>query len=77
MNHALIVDDNMAIGRAIKNRLAALGFDSFDHVWSEDQAIAAAASHAPDLVVLGDHVASGSPTNNPRSKVRANSFCPR
>jgi DNA-binding response OmpR family regulator len=61
MRHALIIDDNMAVSRAIKSRLSAFGFDSFDHTWTEQQAREAVALRRPDLIVVGDHVASGSP----------------
>lgn len=61
MTHALIIDDNMVVSRAIQNRLSAFGFDSFDHTWTEQQALDAAARRRPDLVVVGDHVAGGSP----------------
>jgi CheY-like chemotaxis protein len=61
LSHALIIDDNRLIGRAIQSRLLAFGFDSFDHTWTEQQALEAAAQRRPDLVVVGDHVASGSP----------------
>ena len=61
MSHALIIDDNRVASRAIQSRLAAFGFDSFDHTWTEQQALEAAAQRRPDLIVVGDHVASGSP----------------
>lgn len=61
MTHALIIDDNMAVGRAMQSRLAAFGFDSFDHTWSSRQAREAAAQRRPDLIVVGDHLAGGSP----------------
>ena len=61
VTHALIIDDNRAVGRAIESRLAAFGFDSFDHTWTSRQAFDAAARHRPDLIVVGDHLASGSP----------------
>jgi two-component system, response regulator PdtaR len=59
MSHALIIADNMIVGRAIQDRLAAMGFTSFDHVWTEEQAIAAADRRSPQLVVVGDAVESG------------------
>lgn len=59
MSHALIIDDNMIICRAIQTRLEALGFASFDHAWTERQAVAAAAARIPDLVVVGDEIAEG------------------
>ena len=61
MSHALIIDDNMLVSRAIEERLSELGFRSFDHAWTEEQAFCAAAQRRPDLVVVGDAIASGSP----------------
>ncbi len=61
MSHALIIDDNMIVSRAVEDRLVPLGFDSFDHTWTESQAIEAAQKRAPDLVVIGDTIAEGSP----------------
>jgi len=61
MPHALIIDDNMIVTRAIEQRLSQLGFRSFDHAWTEDQAFKAAGKRKPDLVVVGDRIASGSP----------------
>ena len=61
MSHALIIDDNVILSRAIRNRLEAFGFDSFDYTWAEQQALKAAASRAPDLIVVGDTMADGSP----------------
>lgn len=59
MCHALIIDDNMIVSRAIENRLIELGFSSFDHAWTERQAVEAAACRSPDLVVIGDAVEDG------------------
>lgn len=61
MTHALIIDDNMAVSRGIQQRLQALGFDSFDHTWSERQTLEAAARRRPDLIVIGDAISEGSP----------------
>ncbi len=61
MTHALIIDDNMAVSRAIQARLIALGFNSFDYTWSESQALSVAQRHSPDLVVVGDEIAGSSP----------------
>ena len=61
MSHALIIDDNVILSRAIRSRLEAFGFDSFDYTWAEQQALEAAASRAPDLIVVGDTIADGSP----------------
>jgi len=60
VSHALIIDDNMIISRAIQSCLETLGFVSFDHTWTENQAVAAAAQHPPDLIVIGDEVETGS-----------------
>lgn len=67
MSHALIIDDNMIVGRAVENQLIPLGFDSFDHCWTEPQAIAAAECRAPDLVIVGDSIADGSPVEVARN----------
>jgi CheY-like chemotaxis protein len=61
MTHALIIDDNAVISRAVENRLVPLGFNSFDHTWTEKQALDAATARHPDLVVVGDSIAGGSP----------------
>lgn len=61
MSHALIIDDNMVISRAIESRLAPFGFDSFDRTCAEHQALEAAGRHVPDLIVVGDSIADGSP----------------
>jgi DNA-binding response OmpR family regulator len=66
MTHALIIDDNMIISRAIENRLTSLGFDLFDRTWTEAQAIEAARCRPPDLVVIGDSIACGSPVDAAR-----------
>lgn len=60
MSHALIIDDNMIISRAVEQRLVRLGFESFDRTWTEAQALAAARRKQPDLIVIGDSVAQGS-----------------
>lgn len=61
MCHALILEENMIISRAIEDRLVSLGYDSFDHAWTEDQALEAAELRPPDLVVVGDSIVGGSP----------------
>ncbi len=60
MNHALIIDDNLIVSRAIQDCLEGLGFTSFDHTWTEEQAVAAANRRAPNLVIIGDEVEAGS-----------------
>ena len=72
MSHALIIDDNLIVSRAIRDRLQAFGFDSFDHTWAEHQALEAAACHSPDLIVVGDSIAEGSPLELAGELARAN-----
>lgn len=61
MPHALIVEDNMIVSRAVEDRLLPLGFDSFDHAWTAQQALRAAEQRPPDLVIISDDVAGSSP----------------
>ncbi len=61
MSHALIIDDNLIFSRAVRSRLEAFGFNSFDHAWAEQQALEAAAERRPDLIVVGDTIVEGSP----------------
>jgi len=60
MGHALIMEDNIIVGHAIERQLADAGFHSFDHAWTESQAIEYAQRHAPALIVIGDRVEQGS-----------------
>jgi DNA-binding response OmpR family regulator len=59
MPHALIIDENIAISRGIEACLAALGFATFDHTWTEQQALAAARRLRPDIIVIGDDIEMG------------------
>ena len=59
MPHVLIIDENIAISRGIQRYLAALGFDSFDHTWTEQQALRSARSCRPDMIVIGDDIEFG------------------
>jgi CheY-like chemotaxis protein len=72
MKHALIISDNLIIACAMQERLRKLGFTSFNHVWSEDDAVAAADRKTPDLVLVADGVESGSALNAAR---RVNERC--
>jgi len=36
-----------------------LGFSSFDHTWTEQQALAAARRRRPDIIVIGDDIEMG------------------
>ena len=60
MDHALIMEDNVIVGHAIERQLTEAGFQSFDHAWTESQAVEYARRHAPALIVIGDRVEQGS-----------------
>lgn len=66
MSHALIIDDNMIVSRAIEQSLTTLGFTSFDRAWTEEQAVTAAMDRPPDLVIIGDSIEVGSSVNAAR-----------
>ncbi len=59
MPQALIIEANMVVGCELSKRLAELGFDNLDHVWTEEDAVAMAVRHPPDLVVIGDEIDEG------------------
>lgn len=61
MSHALIIDDNLSVRCGVMDQLAGHGFTSFDHAWTERQALAAALRQCPDLIVIGQAIAEGSP----------------
>lgn len=60
MPHALVIEDNMVISKMIEVELVRAGFDSFEHSWTEEDAVAAAQRRVPDLVVVGDTLEAGS-----------------
>ena len=60
MPHALIIEDNLVVSKLLESRLAELGYASFDHAWTEEDAVAAAAQRRPDLVLVGDSLEKGS-----------------
>lgn len=60
MAHALIIDNNLAVSRAIQRYLEPMGFRSFDHTWTEDQAFGAATRQRPDIIIIGDDIETGS-----------------
>jgi CheY-like chemotaxis protein len=66
MSHALIIDDDMLVSRVVADRLVPLGFETFHHSWTEEQAVAAANLRVPDLMVVGDAAESGSAMNAAR-----------
>jgi DNA-binding response OmpR family regulator len=59
MPHALIIDENIAVCRAVQHYLGTLGFGTFDHAWTERQAMEAARQHRPDIIVIGDDIDFG------------------
>ncbi|MBB5984689.1 response regulator [Sphingobium lignivorans] len=54
--HALIIEDNMIMSRAIEAQLMAAGFRSIDHARTRARAMTLARAQSPDVVVLGEHV---------------------
>lgn len=60
MGHALIMEDNIIVGHAIERQLTEAGFQSFDHAWTESQAVEYARRQSPALIVIGDRVEQGS-----------------
>ena len=61
MQHVLIISDDPALSSAMEDRLLALGFRSFERSWTEEDAVDAARQRRPDLIVVGDSLAVGSP----------------
>ena len=59
MAQALVIEGNMMVGCELSKRLAELGFDSLDHVWTEEEAVTMAIKHPPDLIVVGDEIKTG------------------
>lgn len=59
MSHALIIEDNMIVSRAIEQQLAEAGFDSCDHAWTEQRALDLARKRFPDLIVVSDDLDRG------------------
>ncbi|WP_417594254.1 hypothetical protein [Parasphingorhabdus sp.] len=47
------------IGEELSEHLKNLGFDSFDHVFTEEDAVAIADMRKPDLVLVGDNIEAG------------------
>jgi two-component system, response regulator PdtaR len=48
--HALIIEDDYLIGRAIEDALSGMGFLSFSFARSQDTAVSAVAADRPDLI---------------------------
>ena len=58
--HALIIEDQFLIATLIGNELEDLGFESWDIVCDEAEAILAADRRCPDIIAADDRLASGS-----------------
>ena len=58
--HALIIEDNSLIGVLLEDELREIGYDSFDLVQREDEAVVAAAARCPDLITADDRLIEGS-----------------
>jgi DNA-binding response OmpR family regulator len=57
--HALIIEDQFLIAALIEDVLRGLGYDSFDVVDREDEAIRVAGVRRPDLVMADQQLAAG------------------
>ena len=54
MQHALIIEDDVAVSAIIEERLSAYGFSSFAHAWTRDDGERSARFKRPDLVIVCD-----------------------
>jgi DNA-binding response OmpR family regulator len=52
MQHALILEDDVAVSTLIEERLSEYGFSSFVHAWSRNDAERLARVKRPDLVIV-------------------------
>jgi DNA-binding response OmpR family regulator len=66
MKHVLIIEGDPRISVALEARLLQFGFRSFEKVATEEDAVAAAIRHGPNLVVVGDRLRAGSSINAAR-----------
>lgn len=57
--HALIIEDEFLIAQHIEDRLRDLGFTSFATAMNEEEAVAAAKSHCPDLITSDVQLSAG------------------
>lgn len=57
----MIIESNRIVSAELSKHLTRLGFHSFDHVWTEEDAIAVADKRRPDLLLVGDRLETGSP----------------
>lgn len=58
--HALIIEDEFMVAAQIEDVLRTIGYDSFDFVESEDDAIDAARVRCPDLISVDHRITAGS-----------------
>ena len=61
--HALIIEDEMLLALAMEDALAELGYLTFDIAASMDQAIEAAETQCPDLIVADHQILDGTGTD--------------
>lgn len=54
--HALIIEDNMIVSRAIEEQLLLAGFRSVALAHTRSGALDLVRQHFPDLVVVGEHI---------------------
>lgn len=58
--HALIIEDEFLIAALIEEELRSLGYDSFDVVDTQNEALNAAERTCPDLITADDQLMEGS-----------------
>jgi DNA-binding response OmpR family regulator len=58
--HALVIEDSALLALAIEDELRELGYLSFDHSTSEEEAVAAAQRRCPDLITADNRLLNGS-----------------
>ena len=61
--HALIIEDEWFIVDAVEDALRQVGFSSFADANSVEEAVAAASSRCPDLIVANHHLIDGTGTD--------------
>jgi DNA-binding response OmpR family regulator len=57
--HALIIEDQYLTAQLVEDRLRDLGYDSFAFAMDEEEAVAEACSHRPDLITSDVQLARG------------------
>lgn len=62
MRHALIIEDELVLAFAVEDALREIGYATFAIATSMAEAIAAAETQCPDLIVADHHITDGTGT---------------